>query len=345
MNFWAACFRFANSVVLVSKIVVVVAVVKLFMIAIIDLAMSVVSILALDDIIRRLFLSLFVCQTARIIIDIDVLNKIILVSKTKTKNLLSVITYFVGWDFKANLVRAFVVGIRYGVINIWIFLVIIAVTTRVFIVIFFFIWDFVVFILILISIIFKFIRALRAPCVQAYHLATTSLLVFVGARWNSPWSALEVATLDLLLVKLCVLELHVLVHGAFAAVRFVAPSNWALEMTLDLSGGPSMAFTLVVVRQVRFVVSTIWAIGVVLWMMVEFGLTWAVDVQSLAHWVDFFRISHRVYLTVTWLILRYHTIERLVKCSVLLIYGASDSTFTAMFAIAHLLQNLHVMIK
>lgn len=73
------------------------------------------------------------------------------------------------------------------------------------------------------------------------------MFVFDCAGRNATRTTLQVATLNLQSIELDMLKLHVLVHGAFGAVRLVAAGNWAFEVALDFCCSSTMAFSLVIV--------------------------------------------------------------------------------------------------
>ena len=147
---------------------------------------------------------------------------------------------------------------------------------------------------------------------------------------------MQISTLDLLLVKLGVLELHVLVHGAFGAVRFVASSHWALVMSLNLSRSPPMTFSFIVIRQIVFIHLLLTSID----RAAIFRLICTVveRAKSLSRRFGFLMVAHLIQLV------GLHAVKLLIKCLTLLIQGPSRAT-SASSPITYLLEHLQFFIK
>jgi len=108
------------------------------------------------------------------------------------------------------------------------------------------------------------------------------------------------------------LELHVLVHGAFGAVGLVAAGHWALKVTLDFGCSSAMAFSLVVV--VHLVLIDLRA-PVERAIIVLLGHSIGTD--ALSDGLYFFHVAHRIGLGPL------QAVESLVECTVLLVFSAS----------------------
>ena len=108
------------------------------------------------------------------------------------------------------------------------------------------------------------------------------------------------------------LKLHVLVHGAFGAVRLVAAGNWAFEVALDFCCSSTMAFSLVIV-----VHGVLIDLRAPVQRAIIVLLRHSIVADSLSDGLYFLHVAHRIRLGPL------HAVESLVECTMLLVFSAS----------------------